>query len=208
MAGSKTKGASGQKQASSSEPTARERILAAASRLFYRDGIRAVGVDALIAEAGVATMTFYRQFPSKEALVEAYLKEQDQLMRKRWDAYLHDVNTPARDRLRDFFAGTAERMAHPKFRGCPMINAANEFPAAHAGVRTLVAGNKAAMRECLVSLATEAGAADPAALADHLALLIDGAMASSQTLGAQGPAAALVKSADIVLRAHLRTLDL
>src|SRR5579875_3011870 len=107
--------------------SARERLVDVASRLFYAEGIRAVGVDRVIAEAGVAKATLYAHFASKDELVAAYLERQSA-----WWAAAVDGRADPRGgllaRVLTPFDVLAERAASPGYRGCPFINAAAEFP--------------------------------------------------------------------------------
>src|SRR6266571_950080 len=95
---------------------ARARVLETAARLFYADGVHAVGVDRIIAEAGVAKATFYKHFPSKDELVRAYIEEQDQLGRQ---AVAQLPEQPPRDMVFAIFHRIAEAARQPGYRGCP-----------------------------------------------------------------------------------------
>src|SRR4051812_29759986 len=113
---------------------ARRRVLDTASALFYTRGIHSVGVDRVIAEAGVAKATFYHHFPSKDDLVRAYLLEQDAAIRQA--AALTDV--PPEERVMAVFAAIGEISCGPGFRGCAFINAAAEYPDPDHPVRQVV----------------------------------------------------------------------
>ena len=154
----------------------RERILDAAFRLFYARGIRAVGVDLIIAESGVAKATFYKHFPAKDDLVLAYLDRVDGI----WTGQLHAAAEaagaePAKQLVGLFDAlGTACR--RDGYRGCAFINAAAEAaPGTPVHERTVA--HKKAVLAWLRGLANQAGADDPDALARSLALLLDGGLA-------------------------------
>ncbi len=153
----------------------RERLLRTASELFYREGIHAVGVDRIIAEAGVTRATFYRHFPSKEDLVEAYLGVEDANIRGALAGAEAVVDDPGA-LLGVVVEGLAEDIARHHTRGCPFINAAAEYPDAASGVRRAVAQHRGWFRGELERLLTAAGAAEPAAAAGELVLLRDAAM--------------------------------
>jgi AcrR family transcriptional regulator len=156
---------------------ARDRILDTAFRLFYAHGIRAVGVDRIIAESGVAKATFYKWFPAKDDLVVAYLDKVDGI----WSGQLHDAAAAAgpdpADELVGLFDALGTACRRDGYRGCAFINAATETPAgSRVHDRTLV--HKDAVRAWMTGLADEAGAPDPAGLARSLTLLLDGGLAS------------------------------
>jgi len=180
------------------------RVFDVAADLFYRLGIRAVGVETIVKQAGVAKISLYRSFESKDDLIVAYLEQRDA-------AYWHTVEQIVaghegnpRAQLNALVTYVANRATTPGYRGCPFINYAAEFPeATHPGHRTAKA-NKRKMRKLLSDLATAMNAAEPAQLADALMLLIEGAYASSQTLGGRrGPAGTLPWAANALVAAHL-----
>ena len=168
---------------------ARQRILDAAFRLFYARGLRAVGVDTIIAESGVAKATFYKHFPAKDDLVLAYLDRVDEV----WSGQLHDAARAAgpapRDQLVGLFDALASSCRRDGYRGCAFLNAAAEsVPGSPVHERTVAP--KQAVLGWVRDLAVEAGAAQPGVLARSLTLLLDGGLASG-ALDAD-PQAALV----------------
>jgi AcrR family transcriptional regulator len=166
--------------------SARLRILEAAAELFYREGIRAVGVDAVIAHSGVAKMSLYRNFAGKDELVAAFLEHRDQLYWEWWDKMLARHPCDPRAQIRAIFEAVGKRTAHPDYRGCPFINTAVEFPdGGHPG-RVVALTNKHELRARLRALAEAAGAHDSAMLADQLLLVLEGTYVSGQTIGAEG----------------------
>jgi AcrR family transcriptional regulator len=156
----------------------RIRLLETARRLFYAEGIHAVGVDRLVTEAGVTRATFYRHFPAKEALVEAYLRATDADLRHAVDdAIAGDDPQQALRALLDLIGHTTNA---PGFRGCHFINAAAEYPDAAHPVRIAIGEHRAWFQETVTGLAGRIGHPDPAEAGQILVLLHDGALAAAQ----------------------------
>ncbi|MFR9757588.1 TetR/AcrR family transcriptional regulator [Streptomyces sp. TR06-5] len=160
---------------------ARERLLAAAARRFYTDGVAATGIDTLTAEAGVAKMSLYNNFSSKEELVLAYLDARHE----EWlELYRRRAAGAANGRdgvlaVFDAYADHAESAHAHAFRGCGLLNAAAELPAGHQG-RTVTRQHKEDVEALLLGhlenlLPEQPGKAR--AMAEHLAFLLEGAMA-------------------------------
>jgi len=171
---------------------ARDRILDAAFRLFYARGIRAVGVDLIIAESGVAKATFYKHFPAKDDLVVAYLDRVDGIWSGQLRAAAEAAGPDPADQLVGLFDALRTACRRDGYRGCAFINAAAEStPGTPVHDRTLA--HKAAVRAWVRELAAEAGAADPEGLARSLTLLLDGGLASG-ALDADPDAAARASS--------------
>ena len=154
----------------------RDRILDAATRRYYAEGIRAVSADRLIAEAGVSKVTFYRHFPTKDDLITAYLSQQvrcaeELLTQKRAEL----AGDPAAV-LRAYAEGVGALACTPGFRGCPFINAAAELSTPdHPGHR-VVMDHRDWLVGQFVELLTELGVGDVDAKAEQLMMLRDGAM--------------------------------
>jgi AcrR family transcriptional regulator len=151
----------------------RQHVLDVAARLFYAQGIRAVGIDRLAGEARVPTATLYRLFGSKEGLVAAYLARADQ----GWFDWLE--RTVAASGLARFFDELDEQARHGDYRGCPFRMALAEYPAADSGVHRLAVDNKLRTRARFRELASAAGCADPDVIAEQLMLVMDGICASA-----------------------------
>jgi AcrR family transcriptional regulator len=151
----------------------REHVLAVAERLFHADGIRAVGVDRLAQRAKVTTATLYRLFGSKEGLVAAYLRRQDE----GWFDWLE--RTAGRDGLAHFFDELDEQARQADYRGCPFRMALAEYPSRQSPVHRIAVANKLRTRERFRELASDAGARDPDTVAEQLVLLMDGICASA-----------------------------
>lgn len=174
---------------------ARERLLGTASELFYREGIHAVGVDRIIAEAGVTRATFYRHFPSKEDLVEAYLGVEDANIRGAFDdAEASGAEPKALVGL--VIERLADDVARHHTRGCPFINAAAEYPDPDSGVRVAVAQHRAWFRSTLEELLSAAEAPDPEGAAAELVLVRDAAMVGGYLDGWDRVRPAFVASAN------------
>lgn len=166
------------------EPSARERLVATALDLFYCDGIRAIGIDAVLAKSGVAKSTLYRTFASKDDLIAAVAAEQNERFWQWWDEVVKQNAGSPHQQAQALLAGIVEQFSRPTFRGCPFINLATEFPdRSHPGT-AIACANKLEMRQRLRGLSAEMGARDPDRLGDQLALLVDGAYSQAITLDA------------------------
>jgi len=181
---------------------ARERILQTAAELFYRDGYGAVGVDTVIAQAGVAKTTLYRHFPSKDELIVAYLKRANERFWAWFEEAIAGHEDP-RAQLGALFDAVAKLAASPQCLGCTFQGAASEFPSHdHPGHRAARA-HKQAVLERLRELAARAGAHDPEQLARELLLVMDGAFAAARMFGRRSPASVAPAAAAALLDAHL-----
>ena len=157
----------------------RERLLAAATRLFCRFGINSVGVDAIVAAAGTAKTTLYNSFGSKDGLVEAVLEREGRAWRA-W--FLDEIDGPggsARERLARIGPTLKLWFCRDDFFGCPFINAVGESDKADDRMRTLALAHKKIVLDRLAALCAEAGAAEPAETAHALGLVIDGAVVAA-----------------------------
>lgn len=183
--------------------TVRDRILETAQRLFYRDGFRAVGIDTIIAEAGVAKMSLYRHFPSKDDLIVAYLEESN---RQFWDwieGAIAEFDDPV-DRLLAMFAAIEKLATSPQCLGCTFQGTAAEFPERdHPGHRVAL-DHKQQVRNRFAELARQGGVTDPDGLGDQLLLLMDGAWVSARMYGPDNPASGLTEAAGSLIAAHRR----
>ncbi len=180
-------------------PSARERILEAASELFYREGIRAAGVDTIIERSGVAKATLYSHFRSKDALIAAVLERRG----VQWRAWLAgEVARRAKrpeERLPAVFDALGDRFAEADFRGCAFLNAAVEIVDPEHPAREVVRGHKRLVHEYVCGLARDAGVKECEALAREVGLLIDGAMIGALS-ASECPAAAAKSAAEALLR--------
>jgi AcrR family transcriptional regulator len=186
-----------------SQPPPRERILAAARELFYRHGIRAVGVDAIAEAAATNKMTLYRHFGSKDELVASYIselaKEGDALWETLAEAYPGDPHAQLEGWVRhveQIFCDRADR-------GCAIANAAVELRDTDHPARQIIDDYKTRKRERLVGLFSGAGYKEPELLADEVFLLFEGARISVQCCsGTSGPASRLVGMLRSLLKDH------
>ncbi|MFD9500177.1 TetR/AcrR family transcriptional regulator [Streptomyces sp. NPDC060035] len=150
------------------------KILETASRLFYEQGIRAVGVEAIAEEAGVTKKTLYDRFGSKEDLIVAYLRARDGLWRSTLVKHVNGHDGPPGQKILATFAALRDWMLERNLRGCAFINASVELPEDHPG-REVARDQKAWLLAYLEDLATAAHAKDPAALAAQVLILHEGA---------------------------------
>ena len=179
----------------------RERIIQTANTLFYEHGYRAIGVDRLITESGVAKMTFYKHFPSKDDLIRAYLEGASQYF---WDwinSVIVEHSTP-RLQLEAMFESVAKLASSPQCLGCAWLNAAAEFPdkthLGHAAAINHKNGVLAKLRE----LSYAANARDAEGLAQDLMLVLDGAWAAARVFGAGNHSARAAITAMNLIAAH------
>src|ERR1039458_2619429 len=172
-----------------SPPTAsaRERILVTAGRLFYTEGIRAVGIDRVIAEAGVAKATLYAHFASKDELVVAYLQHVDEIWRAELRAAAVATGDEPRAQLAGVFDAVRSACAREGYAGCGFLNAASKYRAGTAP-RQIAIDHKARVGPWPAGVAKRAGASDPDLLAGQLAVLLDGALADTALEGNASPA--------------------
>jgi AcrR family transcriptional regulator len=157
------------------EVSARDRILATASDLFYREGIRAIGVDTVVERSGVSKTSLYRVFDSKDALISAFAAEKDRLFWAWWDDIEEKHAEDPRALLDALLSEIAKRIAHPAFRGCPFLNLMTEFPDDNHPGRVIARDNKEEMRARLATIVAKLGVGDPNRTASQIALLINGA---------------------------------
>ncbi|MDT7621972.1 MAG: hypothetical protein QOF99_2873 [Pseudonocardiales bacterium] len=182
---------------------ARERLLATASGLFYREGIRAVGVERILAEAPATRATFYRHFPSKEDLVVAYLRGVDTHIRAGVQAAIEAAPSPA-DALRAIGTAVADALAEPEFRGCAFLKAAAEYPDPDDRVHQAVLEHRAWYAATLTELfaqvfGTSPRRPNPEHAARHFVMMRDGAMSGAHLDGADSVGAAFHRGVEGLL---------
>jgi AcrR family transcriptional regulator len=174
--------------------------MATAWRLFYRDGFRAVGIDTILAEAGVAKMTLYNHFASKEELIIALLQKRDAEFRASIAAKVGTAGRSPTRLLLAVFDWLEEWFGGDDFKGCAFIRALSEYPEPDHPVHKTAWRHKESVRAMLVELCAAAGAKDAAALAETLSLLIDGAIVAAHATKSTAPAAAARRTAAALLK--------
>ncbi len=159
----------------------RERLIEVADDLFYRDGFHAVGLDRLLDDVGVTKTTFYNHFESKDALILAVLNERDRWWRDEFMAMLrkHGGDEP-RGQLEAIVDVLETLFTSNRFNGCIFVNVSAEFPIPHDPVHVAASEHKGLMELILRDLALRAGATDAVALAEQLAMLMEGAFVTHQ----------------------------
>lgn len=182
-------------------PDVRQRILDTASTLFYERGVRAVGVDLVVDESGVAKTSLYRHFRTKDDLIVAFLQREDVEFWATWD----DVSARHADdpvaEIEAHMRWIGKRLARANYRGCPQINVAAEFAEAEHPARAVSREHMQAMRKRLAELARKLGAARPAELAAQLGVLVNGAFVSGSMLTPEESTRVLLGSARALLAA-------
>ena len=160
----------------------RAKILDTACALFYQRGARAVGVDLVVAEAGVAKTSLYRHFGTKDDLIAAFLAREDEDFWSNWDRIAERHADDAAAELDVHLGWIGERLGRDNYRGCPQINVAAEFPEPDHPARRTAAAHKREMRRRLKTIAERLGTTRPDELAGQLSLLINGAFVSASVL--------------------------
>jgi AcrR family transcriptional regulator len=177
--------------------SAKQRLLQAADDLFYNEGIHTVGIDRVIAHAGVAKGSLYYSFTGKDGLVQEYLTQRHGMWAERVTAGI-EAHTEPRARILAVFDVLGELFAQPDYRGCAFMNATAE--AAPDSVEARAGATfRAWVHTLFLGLATDAGAADPKRLAETLVLLYDGAVATAQMDKAPAAARTARRTAELVL---------
>jgi AcrR family transcriptional regulator len=187
----------------SSTKSARERILETADDLFYREGIHAVGIDTIIEKSGVAKMSLYRSFASKDDLVAAYLESRGERYWQWWDSVMAGNSNEPRRQLRDLFEAIAIRARRPGFRGCAFLKAAAEFPEECARARVVALAHKRELKKKLLKLCRTIGAHQPDVLSNQLLMLIEGAYSTAGILGKRDAVKATAKAAEALIDAAI-----
>jgi AcrR family transcriptional regulator len=183
---------------------AAERIRESARDLFYRQGIRAVGVDEIVTRAGVTKPSLYRSFISKDELVADYLRMMGEEGLARFDATMAADPADPRGCLRNWLVDLLVKANKPDYRGCGTTNAAVEYPDKRHPARKVSSGIKMRFRARLRDAAAAMGAREPDRLGDALMLLLEGVYSSGQLFGEGGPARVVIETADAVIDRYLK----
>src|SRR5580704_10080564 len=177
-----------------------EKVLATASRLFYANGVRAVGIEWIVAESGVAKTSLYRHFQTKDDLVAAFLEREDREFWQQWDGIIGAAANPKAE-LMSLLGWIGKRVSRDGYRGCPQINVAAEFADPEHPARKIRKRHKLVMLERLKVIVARIGARRPDDTAVQLALLIDGAFTSDGRLSKTNAVRILQNGADALLGA-------
>jgi AcrR family transcriptional regulator len=179
----------------------RERIVEAATELFYAQGLRAVSAEKIIAQVGITKVTFYRHFPTKDDLIVAYLER-----RAKWErdaiAQVRQVADDGPDAFRIIAEAIGAESCSPGFRGCPFINAAAEYADPDHPVRRAVDAHRRWFRQTIQDLLDEIEVPNSAQVADQLVMLRDGAMVSGYLSDPSTVAAALRSACRAVIASN------
>ena len=186
---------------------AADRIRETARDLFYRQGIRAVGVDQIVTEAGVTKPSLYRAFGSKDELTAAYLRDYSRDFFDRFQRVIADHPCDPKAQIRAWIGNLQTRAVQPGYRGCGVTNAVVEHPDPAHPARAAAFENKHHLRAVLTEMAKAMGARDPEVLGDGLLLLMEGAYATGQLFGPEGPARHVLAAADALIAAQTRRED-
>ncbi|WP_277753743.1 TetR/AcrR family transcriptional regulator [Sphingomonas oligophenolica] len=162
-----------------------------ASDLFYRGGVRAVGMEMIVERSGVAKTTIYRHFPTKDALIEAFLEREDREFWQQWEEVVASHAGESRRALSGLCDWVGDRVSRDNYRGCPQINVAAEFAECEHPARKVAHRHKAEMVERLTALCRELDISTAELRAHQIGLLFDGAFMSNGRLGNVGAAAIL-----------------
>jgi AcrR family transcriptional regulator len=187
--------------AGAAPPDLRQRILEVASELFYKEGVRAVGVDLIVERAAIAKTSLYRYFPAKDDLVAAFLEREDSEFWQQWDEVAHEHGDDPEAQLAALMAWIGQRVQRPGYRGCPQLNVSAEIADPQHPARKLAAAHKLEQRRRLDQLCRSVGCREPERVAAQLALLIDGAFTSGGLLLGKTAVKTLQSAAIALVRA-------
>jgi AcrR family transcriptional regulator len=182
--------------------SAREQILETATTLFYQNGFRAVGIDKVIAESGVAKMTLYKHFPSKDDLIVAYLERSNEAFWTWLEGTIKPFEGNPTKQLETIFEGVAKLASSPQCMGCTFTGAAGEFPdLGHPGHKAALE-HKQQVLERFKDLAKAANLHQPQAVAEQLLMLMDGAWNAARIFGPNNHAKQVAEAAKTIIAAH------
>ena len=182
----------------------RDHLVNTALHLFMRDGYHATGIDGILAAAGVAKMTLYNHFKSKDELILAALRLRDERFRQGLVKRVEARADNPRGRLLAVFGAIDEWINQADFNGCVFMNAAAEYGQADNPIHQAAAEHKQQVRNYIRQLAVDAGASDPDALSDTLDILLEGAVVTASVSGRKDAAKVARRAATILIK---RALD-
>lgn len=183
-------------------PRVRDRIFETACELFYRHGIRAVGVDAIVCAAATNKMSFYRSFASKDELVAEYLRSRDAEFWRWWDATIAPQAGDARAQVEALFSAHVNKTCSKTSRGCGLSNAAIEISDEEHPARRIIVEHKSEIRRRFRRLAKAMNAREPEQLGDSLMLLMEGGYLARLSFPKGGPVTCAVQAARALIDAH------
>ena len=192
---------------SRTQTDARERILSVADELFYREGVRAIGVDTIIAQSEVAKTTLYRYFPSKDDLVVAYLEGRNQRFWQLFDEVVNQYPGNPKQQLLAIFSWLDELIASSENHGCPFLMVASEFPEIDYPGHQVAITYKQKMRNRMAELAELAGIDSAEELSAALLLLVDGAFAERRLFKKHDNGVLLSRAATLMIKAYAADVD-
>jgi AcrR family transcriptional regulator len=180
----------------------REQILETATKLFYQNGFRAVGIDTIIAESGVAKMTLYKHFRSKDELIVAYLERSNQGFWGWCEEVIKPFEGNPKRQLETIFEGVAELASSPQCMGCTFTGAAGEFPELdHPGHKAALQHKKQVLAK-FKELAKAAKLRQPQVVAEQLLMLMDGAWNAARMFGPNSHAKRVAEAAKVIINAY------
>ena len=183
-----------------------QRLIEAATRRFYRDGFRSVGLDQILSDVEISKTAFYKHFESKEDLMVAALETQNALLQDKFRTMIRDRGGP--EPLAQLYAVldvVNDILESDEFQGCIFVNAAMEFPLPHEPAHLAASRYKQAIEEIIYDLAVAAGASGPRDLAKELCLIIEGAYVTRQVTGNRHTIDIARRLARRSIAAHLAT---
>jgi AcrR family transcriptional regulator len=181
----------------------KDHLLSVAQRMFCTRGFHAVSVDAILEEAGVARMTLYKNFGSKEDLIVATLRREDKLFRQWLASFVEARSTRPADRIESLFEGLHERFSSEGYYGCAFIRASVEFPDPTHPVHQIAREHKEMIRSYIRGLLSRDNPQNALPLSEQLYLLFEGAIAASQLHGEPWPAEYARQAAHHLLTARI-----
>lgn len=185
----------------------RDQLVETALRLFEREGCQSVGIDRILREAGVAKMTLYRHFESKDELILAALRLRDERFRNWLARRVREMAETPRDRMLAMFDAAQEWFSQEAFNGCLFMRTSAEFLDEDHPVRAATREHSRLLHRFVTEHAREAGASEPEVLASHLMLLFTGASAAAQVAGCCSPASCAKQAASVLIDASIDGAD-
>lgn len=185
-------------------PGTKQRLIEAATRRFYRDGFRNVGIDQILGDVGISKTAFYKHFECKDDLMLAALESKHRWLNDTFRQMILDRGGPSpADQLRAVFDVVEMIIESDDFHGCIFVNVSMEFPFPHEPAHVAAARNKQVIEDIVSEIAGRCGVADPRGLAQELCLIMEGAYVTRHVTGNQGTIAVARRVAERAIAAHL-----